>query len=104
MAEYRLGHFESAVEWAQKAAASTFRNAQAESDAVLAMAEFQLNKKDEARTALEQCAKVVQAMPALDSGDLGGDWRDWIISHTLLEEARTLIADKTPQNQTLPPK
>jgi hypothetical protein len=30
-------------------------------------------------------------MPALESGDLGPDRRDWIIVHILLDEARTLI-------------
>jgi serine/threonine protein kinase/Tfp pilus assembly protein PilF len=98
MAEYRAGHFATAVEWARKGAAASHRYARVEAGAVLAMAQFQLKQSGEARAALAQCAEAAHDLPTLESGDLGGDWRDWIISHVLLEEARALIPGEPPQN------
>jgi tetratricopeptide (TPR) repeat protein len=91
MAEYRAGHFAAAVEWASKAAATSHRYARVEAGAVLAMAQFQLKQSGDARAALAQCTEAAQDLPTLASGDLGGDWRDWIIAHALLDEARALI-------------
>jgi len=34
---------------------------------------------------------VREQLPAPGSRDLGHDWKDWIIAHALLDEARTLI-------------
>ncbi len=92
LAEYRQGYWDGAVDWAQRAAGDSFLYAQAEACAILAMAQYHLKRLDEARTALAQCAEIIKAkMPSLESGDLGGDWRDWIIAHALLAEAKSLI-------------
>jgi len=32
-----------------------------------------------------------ERLPKLGSGDLGGDWGDWITAHVLMREARSLI-------------
>jgi serine/threonine protein kinase len=96
MAEYRAGNFATAVEWARKAAATSHRYARVEAGAVLAMAQFQLKQSGDARAALAQCTEAAQDLPTLASGDLGGDWRDWIIAHALLEEARALTTSNSP--------
>jgi len=34
--------------------------------------------------------------------DLGGDWRDWIIAHALLQEAESLIKGRaTPKGNSI---
>ncbi|HTA28904.1 MAG TPA: tetratricopeptide repeat protein, partial [Candidatus Cybelea sp.] len=92
LAEYRQGYWDGAVDWARRAAADAFPYSQAEACAILAMAQYRLKRFDEARAALAQCADIIKdKMPQLEQGDLGRDWRDWIIAHTLLAEAKSLI-------------
>jgi serine/threonine protein kinase len=97
MAEYRLGHFESAVECEQNAFSTTngpsdrFER-QIEACMVLAMANHQLNHLDEARSALAKGIEIEkEKSPKIESGNLGGNWMDWIITHTLMHEAKELI-------------
>jgi hypothetical protein len=92
LAEYRVGHWDRAVTWAQRASANNFPYSHAESYAILAMAECELKQNEEARSALVKCSEIVETqMPKMESGDLGGDWRDWIIAHALLAEAKSMI-------------
>jgi len=91
LAEYRQGHFDGAVEWAQQASMVQFPYSQAEAYAILSLGQYNLNRVDDARVALAKCEKIVQEMPTLGSWDLGTDWRDWIIAHALLTEAQNLI-------------
>ena len=96
-AEYRQGHFDGAVKWARHASVDPFPYSQAEAYAILAMAQYELNQGRDARATLTKCEKVVQTqLPVLGNRDLGGDWRDWIIAHALLTEARTLIEGGVP--------
>jgi tetratricopeptide (TPR) repeat protein len=99
LAEYRRGRFASATAWSQKhlpVRTVPFRNAEAY--LVLAMAQQQLQRPKEARSALAESVKIVDTqMPKPGSGDLGtGDWQDWIITHALLREARALIEGPPP--------
>jgi hypothetical protein len=99
LAEYRQGHFAGAVEWAQRAAKTPFPYSQAEADVILAMSKYQLQQVANARAALVQCDTVVaEHMPKLGRERLGLDWRDWIITHALLEEAHSLIEGATSTN------
>ncbi len=96
VAEYRQGRFAGAIDWMEKTLSypkdSRAAWLDAETYAVLAMAHSQLKQIDEARSALARGAEIEQTkLPKLDSGDLGGGWVDWIIAHTLMNEARTLI-------------
>jgi hypothetical protein len=60
---------------------------------VMAMAQHQLKRPDEARTALDRAVAIAKTnLPQLDSGDLGQDWPDWVIAHILLQEAQALMA------------
>lgn len=56
------------------------------------MAQCKLQRLEAARNALSQCAEIIEKkLPKPESGDLGGDWRDWIIAHALLTEAENLF-------------
>jgi hypothetical protein len=63
------------------------------------MAQFRMGHSEEARAALARLEKVVQeTLPAPGSRDLGHDWKDWIITHALLDEASTLIEGASSTN------
>jgi hypothetical protein len=99
LAEYRQGHFDEAINWAQLAAANPYPHSQAEACAILAMAQYQLRKEGDARAALAKCADDIQSrLPKLGTQDLGGDWKDWIIAHVLWNEAQNLLG--TPPSNT----
>ena len=94
LAEYRQGHFATAIQWAKKILAPEdipFRNAEAW--IVMAMAQHQLGQLDEARAALAKGIATAEAkLPKLENGDLGETtWKDWIIAHALMSEAKALI-------------
>ncbi len=100
LAEYRQGRFASAADWTRKSIADPFYGAghsrYVQSYMVLAMAQYQLNEHEEARAALAKGSEIEQTkLPKIDSGDLGPDWywRDWIIAHALMNEAKALIDD-----------
>ncbi len=97
MAEYRQGHFAQAVEWSEEAAKVDFPYSRAEAYAVLAMSRYQQKDTDGARLTLDQCRDVVEKqLPKFGRSDLGQDWRDWIIAHAWLNEARKLIDPSAP--------
>jgi serine/threonine protein kinase len=92
LAEYRQGHWAGAADWAQQVAANSSPCSQAEACAILAMAQYKLQRLEAAQDALTQCAQIVERkLPKPESGDLGMDWRDWIIAHALLTEAQQLF-------------
>jgi serine/threonine protein kinase/Flp pilus assembly protein TadD len=94
LAEYRQERFANAVDWMQQVLSDAGKdfNRDAQAWLVLAMAQHELNRADEARDALTKGIDIVDTkMPKPDSGDLGPGWVDWIIAHALLDEARELI-------------
>ena len=70
-----------------------FRNAQAY--LVLAMAQHKSGKLAECRVALDKGDQIIEAMPKLESGDIGETWSDWIIVHLLRNEAKTMIGSQS---------
>ena len=96
LAEYRRGYFANAAEWAQKSidnpefAAVNERFVQAYS--ILAMARFQSRQHESAQAALASGLARAEKMASLETGDIGGAWRDWVIARTLLAEAKELLA------------
>jgi hypothetical protein len=97
LAEYRQEHFAEAIQWADSSTKHSFPYSKAEGYAILAMAQFKSARTNEALTALADCAKVIdEKLPKLSSGDLGGDWIDWIIAHALQSEAKGLIEGEQP--------
>jgi serine/threonine protein kinase len=99
LADYRQGQFQQAVARVSEILKDPFPYTQAEGRAVLTMAQFQLGKAEEARTALAGLERVVQEeLPPPKADDIGKDWIDWIIAHALLDEARSLIEGPTAAN------
>ena len=95
LADYRQGHWDAAVDWAQRASRTSNPYALAESCAIMAIAQFELNQLEASRANLKKSADIVQnQLPKLEAGRLGGDWRDWIIAHALLTEAKSTIEAK----------
>jgi hypothetical protein len=103
LAEFRMGHDEEALKWAQLAAQSRTPTIQAQALAIMAMSQFKLNQVDQARATLADCNKVIESkLPKLEKpgvSDLGKDWREWIIAHTLQSEAKRMIE---PASATAP--
>jgi serine/threonine protein kinase len=105
LAEYREGHFAAAIQWAEAAVKDPFPYSKAEGSSILAMAHFKMDQTNEARVALANCNQVIERkLPKLSSGDLGGDWRDWMIAHTLRDEAQRLIEPDSAPAVYLPTK
>ena len=106
LAEYRQGRFASAAEWTRKSIADPFYGdghmRYVQSYMVLAMAQQQLKQPEEARKAFAKGLEIEKAkLPKLDSGDLGPGWywRDWIIAHALMNEAKALIEGQPSTTQ-----
>jgi serine/threonine protein kinase/tetratricopeptide (TPR) repeat protein len=92
LAEYRLGNWKGATNWASRPATNSSPYVRAEADAILAMAQFQLKHAEDARDALNKCTEVVGTeLPKFTEENIGGDWRDWIIAHALQSEAKQII-------------
>jgi serine/threonine-protein kinase len=114
LAEYRAGHFASAVNWVGKSMGkpatvgglSPAWNRDVAACSVQAMAQYKLKRSDEARAALARGVAIAQTnLPQRDSGDLGEDWADWLVAHILLREAQALIeAPSAPVAEPSVPK
>ncbi|WP_367871124.1 tetratricopeptide repeat protein [Luteolibacter sp. Populi] len=93
LSDYRQGQFAAAISLTEKVGDS-LPHAEVGALAVRAMALRRLNQPELARASLAQGSAVFGSkLPKLEGGDLGQDWRDWIIVRELLEEARALIDD-----------
>jgi hypothetical protein len=64
---------------------------------VLAMSQHRLGQIEQARASLAKGAEIEQALPKLESGNLGGGWIDWIIAHALMSEAEAMINSQPAQ-------
>jgi hypothetical protein len=91
LAEFRLGHFEDAVNWANLALQGPYDYPKANAAAVIAMSQFKLSQMEKARTALAYCDKIIEEKMPKPEQDLGDDWPDWIIVHALRSEATRLL-------------
>jgi serine/threonine protein kinase/tetratricopeptide (TPR) repeat protein len=102
LSEYRLGHFNEAAQWAQKSIDSGRKAAQGPAYGILAMADWQVGRKDEARAMLARGEVLAPPiMPAHVIEDTGDDWLSWLFARIQLEEAAVLIATAGgfPNNQ-----
>jgi serine/threonine protein kinase/Tfp pilus assembly protein PilF len=96
LSEYRQGHFSEAAEWAQKSINSTRVDARRPAYAVLAMADWNLGKKDAAREIFAKGESLVpRTLPARDAEGSADAWVHWLAARTLLDEAAALI-ESTP--------
>ena len=110
LVEYRQGRFASAAGWMRKSIDDPFYGAghmrYVQSYVVLAMAHHQLKQPEEARKAFAKGLEIEEAkLPKLDSGYLGTEWywRDWIVAHALMTEARALIEGQPSGSTNLKP-
>ncbi|MHB8524231.1 MAG: tetratricopeptide repeat protein [Limisphaerales bacterium] len=93
LAEYRQGHFTSAVEWMEKVLTKAGESSERDVEAcmVQAMAYQRLNQPDKAHAALAKGSELVETkLVKLTAGDLGQGWVDWIIAQALVREAQAL--------------
>jgi serine/threonine protein kinase/tetratricopeptide (TPR) repeat protein len=106
LAEYRAGQFASAIDWVSKSIGqpTLFRGPRPDAAAylVMAMAQHQLQRPDEARATLAKGADIVDTkLLKRQNATLDENWLDWLVADILLREARALIegpAD-TPTSQ-----
>jgi len=97
LSEYRLGHFAKAAEWAQRSLNSSRKDAHPHAYGVLALADWRLGKKDDARTMLAAGeALAPRIMPARVAEDPGSPWLVWLFARIQLEEAEALINPASP--------
>jgi serine/threonine-protein kinase len=102
LADYRQGRFASAAEAMRKSIADPFygqgHSRYLQSYMVLAMAHYQMNEFDEARSAFDKGIEIEETkLPRFDSAYLGPDWywRDLVIAHALKKEAQALLQAQT---------
>jgi tetratricopeptide (TPR) repeat protein len=92
MADYRLGQYEGAREWFQKASSSdvpdNFRDPTVY--LLLAMSYHRQGKTEEARLAEKTLGIVDKNLPKMESGDLSDSWDDWLRFQIIRREAEAL--------------
>jgi serine/threonine protein kinase len=102
LAEYRQGHYASALDWMQKCFPAMDRQGPGgswgavEAHTVAAMANFQLRQTDAANRELakgiqiaEKKASPINVSNLFKNNEMA--WTDWIIAHALMREAGALI-------------
>jgi len=92
LAEYRLGHFAEAADWAEKAINAPGSYAPQHAYAIMALADWQLGKRSEARTFFAKGNELAPTeMPAEIAQKLGNEWLGWLHARIQLDEAAALI-------------
>ena len=92
LSEYRQGHFAEAADWAQKTLKTTAIYAQEQAYAVLAMADWRLGRKDQARLMLGLGNTVAARLhPIRYDEDPEYAWAAWLFGRISLDEATVLI-------------
>lgn len=87
-AEYRLGHYKSALAFLRKAEPMDIgHNCRTETYFLMAMARFKLDRLDDCKDSYATAVKELKTM------ELDDDWNYWIAAHVLMREARALIPD-----------
>jgi len=92
--EYRQKHFASAADWEYKSlgASNSWEALHVATHMVLSMAHHQLHQTEQARATMLKGSEIAETkLPKIESGDIGDDWVDWLIAHTLMREAKALI-------------
>jgi tetratricopeptide (TPR) repeat protein len=100
LSEYRQGHYAQAVEWGQKTLDSPTHASHGHASAVVAMAYWKLEKREEARAMLAKGDLLApRQMPARVAEDTGNGWIAWLYARNQLDEARALIQpDSMPRD------
>jgi eukaryotic-like serine/threonine-protein kinase len=92
LSSYRQGRFSEAIEWSEKLSKESHVFAQAKAYAVLAMANWQLGRKDAARAAFAKGDALAPGiLPGDKAVDLGDAWLAWLFARISLDEAAAVI-------------
>jgi eukaryotic-like serine/threonine-protein kinase len=105
MSNYRLGHFDEAIQWAEKAVKNHRAEsaAKAKADAVLAMANWQLGQRSVALAALASGdQEAPRFSPEQGTQDLGESWTAWLMARISLDEATALMNPVTVPERGTP--
>jgi len=110
LAEYRLGHYQQAIDWSTKAREGNYeQEGEIEPNLVIAMASYKLGRNDQARLALAKAADQIEKdLPHLRIGDISDadvwvNFADgWLICQILLREANDLIPVQKPTTLVSP--
>jgi len=105
LSEYRQGHYSDAIDWGQKALSWPRNPVHPYASAILAMAYWKLEKKEEARAMLAQGDLLApREMPPSVAENPGDSWLAWLYARIQLDEASALIhpASAADNNSTPP--
>jgi tetratricopeptide (TPR) repeat protein len=92
LSEYRQGHYEIAIEWAQLPLKVAGNYSHGHAYAVLAMANWRLGNPDEARAMLAKGQELApRNMPPGIAGEPGNAWQAWLFARIQLDEAGALM-------------
>ncbi len=101
LSEYRQGRYAEAVEWAQKPLQVPGNYVHGHAYAVLALAYWRLEKKDDARAMLAKGDTLApRIMPARIAENPGNEWLAWLFARIQLDEATTLIQPGSTTDNT----
>jgi hypothetical protein len=105
LSELRLGHCDSAKQWMIKVRQHESSGAirDVEQYMVLALAEHGLGHLEAAAEAYNDGVLMApRRMRELSSGDIESSWKDWIITHALMGEAKRALESDAPTTGPLP--
>jgi tetratricopeptide (TPR) repeat protein len=98
IADYRAGHFASAIESLSKSRELNTEKkvpAEAQNCLFLAMAHHRLGEEQQSRRLLAEARQIMEAeRPNSESGDLGSHWSPWVTLDIIRREAEELIEGK----------
>jgi serine/threonine protein kinase/Tfp pilus assembly protein PilF len=105
LAEYRQGHLEEAIRRARSACEGTNPHAHAPALGVMAMAQWRLGRREEARASFSRGeALAPPTLPAAMAEDPGSGWLAWVFARIQLDEAAELLgAADSPAKPSGPP-
>lgn len=91
IAEYRLGNFEQASEWAARSTDDESEYIRGLALLYHAMAEYQRGNEDEAADIFEQAEQLVAELPEPGTEEYRTEWTDILVIQLAHEEARELM-------------
>jgi tetratricopeptide (TPR) repeat protein len=105
LSEYRQGHHTNAIDWGQKALNQPRTPVHPYACAILAMAYWKLENREEARALFTKGDSLApREMPAHVAEDSGDAWLAWLYARVQLDEAAALIySESTRQNEIIEP-
>ena len=92
LCEYRKADFREAIEWAKTSLSNGAPLARAQAYAVLAMAQWQLGRKEAARAALAAGTALTPEIFSGPEANKNEGWLSWIFARVSLDEANALVA------------